>query len=313
MILGEFAVNPDAIKEWKDLKFITMNFGFEHGAVISSFPKAWLKVLQQKAKSELKDVEYSVVTERLKVIKDEAIIKSGRAFKPEYDWIENSLLQQKNNPFYKIIHDSELADQAEVISFDSLDKHVFKGLREGVVKRDAASFAEVSRLLLENSSNIQFIDPYFSAAKGSTGKLDTGFFNSIKAMLSTAGVFKRTNIRDIQVHTSYKRSQTEVDIKEEKKILDEHYKKIIPLGKSIEFTWWDDEGTSEIHPRYLVTEKGGIRFDRGFVVPVSHEQREAETDVCMMTTEKNIDISLKYREETSPYNVIDRHIVQGQV
>mgnify|MGYP000662688467 CR=1 FL=1 len=310
MILGEFAVNPNVITDWKDLKVITMNFGFEHGAVISSFPKAWLKSLQQKAKSELQEVEYSRVVERLRAIKDDVLIKSGREFKPECDWIQNSLIQQKNKPFYKIIHDGELADHPEVISFDLVDKHVFKDLREGKIKRYADSFAEVSKLLLANSKSIQFIDPYFSA-KGKNGKLNEGFIKSFKAMLNVAGVFNRNNITSIQFHTSYKHSKTEVHIEGEKEMLDAHYRKLIPSGQQIEFLWWNDEGTGEIHPRYLVTEKGGIRFDIGFVEPTPIEQRESETDVSMMTIKMISLISQKYREGSSSYKVVDRHIVQG--
>ncbi len=311
MILGEFALNPDVITDWKDLKVITMNFGFEHGAVISSFPNAWLKSLQQKAKSELQEVEYSRVVERLSVIKDDVLIKSDREFKPEQDWIQNALIQQKNKPFYRIIHDSEVAGHAEIICFDLLDKDVFKDLREGKVKRYADSFADVSKLLLAHSKSIQFIDPYFSA-RDKNGKLNKGFIKPFQSMLNIAGVFTRNNIASIQFHTSYMHSGTEVYIEGEKEILDEHYRKLIPIGQKIEFLWWNDKGTGEIHQRYLVTEKGGIRFDRGFVEPTPIEQREAETDVSMMTTEMISSISKSYREESSSYKLVDRHVVQGE-
>ena len=105
MILEEFALNPEAIKEWRDLNTITMNFGFHNGAVISSFPKNWLATLKQKAEIELNGkTEYLRVIEKLRIIKEGVLIKSGREFKPEHDWINNSIMQHEQKPFHKIIH-----------------------------------------------------------------------------------------------------------------------------------------------------------------------------------------------------------------
>ena len=307
MILEEFAVNPGVIREWKDLNIITMNFGFHNGAVISSFPKNWIVGLKQKAETELKGkTEYLKVIEKLRIIKDHILIKSGREFNHELDWVNNSIMQQETKPFYKIIHIDNVAECTAVIKFGDIDELLFAHLREGKVKRDAESFANISRLLLANSKNIQFIEPHFSA------KYNKGFIKPLKAMLVTAGVFGRGNIVSIQFHTSHKHGNTEVCIEEEKIAINQYCKKLIPVGQQIEFFWWDDKGTAEIHPRCLVTEKGGIRFDRGIVEPSQFDQREAETDVSMMTIKMSNLISQKYREESSTYKLVDKYSVQGE-
>jgi len=314
MILGEFAVNHEAIieRELRDLSAITMLFGFHNGAIISSFPSNWLAKIKDKARSELDGTtEYLRVIEQLDFIKKNILIKSGRGYDGNNSWLENALTQQEEKPFFRIIHSDSSPSHAEVLSFDKLDQRVIENLREGKVKRDATSLAEVSRLLLANSNNIQFIDPYFSA-QANNGKLNQGFFKSFEQMFNFARVFERNNIASIHIHTSYKHGQTEVDIEGEKEILNKHYKKLVPSSQSIKFFWWDDEDTGEVHPRYLVTEKGGIRFDRGFIEPASHEQREAETDVSMMTTKMIALISQQYRKESSSYTVVDTHIVQGE-
>ncbi|MCX6189670.1 MAG: hypothetical protein NTW54_08735 [Bacteroidetes bacterium] len=307
MILEEFAFNPEAIKEWRDLNTITMNFGFHNGAVISSFPKNWIVTLKQKAETDLKGkVEYLKVIEKLNMIKENILIKSGREFNREIDWVNNSIIQQDIMPFYKIIHVDNVAGCSDVIKFENIDEILFLQLREGKIKRDAESFASVSRLLLANSKNIQFIEPHFSA------EYSKGFIKSLKAMLIKADVFGRNNIASLQLHTSYKRSRTEVCIKQEKIEIDKYCKTLIPVGQQIEFFWWNDNETAEIHPRCLVTEKGGIRFDRGIVEPNRIDQREAETDVSMLTTAMATLISQKYREESSTYNVVDKYVLQGE-
>lgn len=305
MILGEFAVNPDAIKEWRDLKVITMGFGFANGAVISLFPKNWIAGLKHKAETDLKGTrEYLSVIEKLNYIKNEVLIKSGREFDPKQDWISNSILQHGKKNFYKIVHVDSVAGHSEVIGFDDLDVAIFKDLREGKIQRKASVFADVSRLLLVNSKNIQFIDPFFSAK-------DTKYFKTLEEMLRTAGYFERENV-SIQIHASYMHSKVEVDIESEKFNINKYFKSIIPAGKKIEFYWWNDEGSAEIHPRYLITERGGIRFDRGFAEPNDFNQQESETDVAMMTSNMVNSVTPKYKEDSSPFKVVDKYIVHGE-
>lgn len=304
MILAEFAVNPDVIKEWRDLKIISMNFGFDHGAVISLFPKNWIAALKQKAETELKGTkEYLSVIEKLNTIKNDVLIKSGRDYDPKQAWIDNSIRQHQAKNFYKIIHDDGMPVHADVIGFDDLDESVFRDLRAGWIKRKASVLADVSRLLLVNSKNIQFIDPFFSAK-------DTKFFKTLEEMLRVAGYFGRDNV-SVQIHASYIHSKVQVDIASEIIKLDKHLKNIIPAGKSLEFYWWDDLGTAEIHPRCLITEKGGIDFDRGFAEPNDLNQKEADTKVSMMTKSMVDAIATKYNEASSSYRVVGKHTVYG--
>jgi hypothetical protein len=304
MILGEFAVNPDAIKEWRDLNIFTLRFGFEHGAVISLFPKEWIATLKQKALNDLKGTaEYLKVIERLDYIKKEVLVKNGRDWDAHKDWIDNSIEQHKKRNFYKIVHTDNILSHSDVIVLDGLNGTVLSGLREGKIKRKASTLAEVSRLLLFNSKNIQFIDPFFSAK-------DAKFFRTLEEMLRVADYDMR-NV-SIQIHASYIHSNKEVDIDSEKHNLDRYLKPRIPLGKSIDFYWWDDKNTAEIHPRYLITEKGGIRFDRGFAEPNDLDQKEADTDVSMMTNSMVNSIAPKYIEASSAYRVVGKHTVHGE-
>jgi hypothetical protein len=305
MILAEFAVNPDVIKDWRDLRMITMNFGFEHGAVISLFPNKWIAGLKQKAETELKGTrEYLGVIEKLNAIKNDVLIKSGRDYDPNQAWIDNSIRQHQAKNFYKIIHDDGMHGHADVIGFDDLDESVFRDLRAGWIKRKASVLADVSRLLLVNSKNIQFIDPFFSAK-------DAKFFKTLEEMLRVADFDGRNNV-SVQIHSSYIHNKVEVDIASEKQRLEKYLKPIIPSGKSLEFYWWDDRKTGEIHPRCLITEKGGINFDRGFAEPNDFDQQEAETLVSMMTTNAVSAIAPKYNEASSSYRVVDKHTVYGE-
>jgi len=305
MILAEFAVNPDVIKEWRDLRMITMNFGFDHGAVISLFPNKWIAGLRQKAENELKGTkEYLSVIEKLNTIKNEVLIKSGREYDPTQDWIDNSIRQHQAKNFYKIIHVDDLPAHTCVIGFDDLDEMVFRDLRAGWVKRKASVLADVSRLLLVNSKNIQLIDPFFLAK-------DNKFFKTLEEMLRVAGFYERENV-SVQIHASYIHSKVQVDIPSEKIKLDKHLKPMIPKGKSLDFFWWDDLNTAEIHPRCLITEKGGIDFDRGFAEPNDLDQQEADTKVSMMTKSMVNSIAFKYNEASSSYRAVAKHTVIGE-
>ena len=82
-------------------------------------------------------------------------------------------------------------------------------------------------------------------------------------------------------------------------------------GFAVDFFWWNDPDTREIHPRYLLTDLGGIRFDRGFEQPSDHDQRAGMTDVCMMTRQKVDKEWNRYRKEASRFELVHSHRVTG--
>ena len=302
MILGEFAINPEAIQSWTDLRIISMRFGFENGAVISDFPKPWVATLKQKAEQELKGTrEYLAVVERLNRIKKEFLINRVRAYDAADDWVSNAMVQNKELEFHKII---DINAAKGVDAFDDIDERLFEGLREGSIHRYAADLAQAACLLLENSKKIKIIDPFISPHRGCQ--------KSIKEIINVIQKGNRAQNIQLELHTSSRRSGKDVDVAKEKSEIDTIYQSLVSAGMSFRVYWWKDDETNELHPRYLVTERGGIRYDRGFIEPNELSEKDSETDVSMMTQKRANEVWGTYTSESSKYEVIDSLEIVGK-
>lgn len=304
MIVGEFAINPDAIKNWSDLKNITMNFGFHNGAIISDFPNTWIRELKQKAKDELEGTrQYLDIIERLDHIKSGYIIKRMREYDNEHTWLDNALKENSGFAFYKIVNDADVANEPKIISFEKLDEKVFSDLREGVISRHAEDIASVAALILECSKNIKIIDPYFSSHRG--------YKNTINEIFKLLAYNRKQNV-EVEVHASFMQGGRQVNIESEKEKLIRYFSRVIPKEKQLTVMWWNDNDTKELHPRYLLSERAGIRYDRGFLEPSELSERDTKTDVSMMSKKMADDVWNKYRAETSAFKVVDKQIIQGE-
>jgi hypothetical protein len=80
------------------------------------------------------------------------------------------------------------------------------------------------------------------------------------------------------------------------------------IGKNLMFSvrWWDDKGVGELHPRYLLSEKGGVRLDRGARIPPDLAQQGHDTDVCMLTDDFVKQIESRYNGTYQPLKLKDK-------
>lgn len=66
-MIHEFAVEPAAINNWQDFRFIYDQVGVEHGRLISRFPGKWAGMVIEavKANPHVRDIERSSIVTKL--------------------------------------------------------------------------------------------------------------------------------------------------------------------------------------------------------------------------------------------------------
>jgi len=87
---------------------------------------------------------------------------------------------------------------------------------------------------------------------------------------------------------------------------------IIPKGKGITFNWWNDNLSKEIHPRYLLMERAGIRYDRGFQEPHDREEREFTTDISILSVHESNESWKQYSKELSHFKIEKTLTITGK-
>jgi len=66
-----------------------------------------------------------------------------------------------------------------------------------------------------------------------------------------------------------------------------------------------DQLDHDFHARYLFNQRAGLRFDRGFVEPEDHNEREHETDVICMDAELVNSLYARFIDARATINVVD--------
>jgi len=292
-LYGEFAVEPAALKSWGNFRELESHFGFSKGPLISRYPRRWVDDVKKWGRREFGGtVRISDFTNKLKHIEQYALVPSGRSFEGSKSWRENVVENHAKRSFAKIIA-SGTGIHSDAIEFDDLDAAVLDSFGQCMLPQRVDDFCKATRLLLINSKNIKFIDPFLSPKR----------LKMIIAMIRLARD-GRAQSPVIELHTSSIRSGQSVDLAGERSQFREELVRRGLAEQSIKVYWWKDEDTKEIHPRYLITEKGGIQFDRGFYESPELSAKEGTFPAVVLRQSIVTDIFNRYRTTTSSYQCV---------
>lgn len=288
-----FGIEPESINNWKDLRYIVEKFGFNNGLLIARYPKRWMAMVMDSCKENgIKDVELSRIEEKLRQIKSDRFLKVGLPY-TEKGWCESISSEGVIGSFDGVIT-REIIDPPSFYTIDDVPEEVFQNHREMQVQRNATKLAEVAKNLLISSNQLTLIDPYFQPKNKCIKVLKELIRNSIK----NEKCISRITI--YMAHSAYP-----VSLENLKK----EYKEIIVNsdGFELEIKRVDDESIDfDFHARYLLTDKAGLRYDRGFVEPVELEQKEHKTDVVCLDKNSYEVLMSKYCNSDVDIKLVDK-------
>ncbi len=297
MILHEFAVEPGCVAEsFERFRYITEKFGFDHGRVISRLPARWEKaVLDQTSE---KGVGRSRMVAKLRQMKRQSLISRSRAFDPNLDWLCNAETNHDSDPFHAVLAEKNPRDRGFVFRVCNLagDLPPLSTPREERVPRTASALAASIELLLQVSREVIFVDPYFDPGK-------RRWQNTLREFLRVATerghqlLRCEYHLRD-KLGLAYFQSQIQSRIEP-----------IIPAGLSIKFIRWSDAQTeAELHPRYVLTDLGGVRIEHG----LDEKPGGANTDVSLLDQQLWNARWADYQRDSSPFSFADETTAVGR-
>jgi hypothetical protein len=271
-MLDEYAIEPEAMgASWSDFRYLAENFGFDQGRLISRFPHQWFNMVLDAAKA-LPDVERKRVTVGLERAKRVCVIDTRRPYNPRLaGWFENAVTEHARLPFHAIIARANPQNADRVLTIGEIDgsHRLFVAERDGKVDRNAGALAEVAARLLSHSKTIMFVDGYYDPS-------DRRYQRAFRAYLDVVaknGSAEKT----CEIHyVDHDRKPTSEAIEREATAW---FRGVIPKGMAVTlYRWKRRDGGEEFHARYILTERGGMRFDEGLA-----EGRAGErSDVALM-------------------------------
>lgn len=252
-MLREFAVEPALLGQWNEFRYLHEKFGVPKARVIAEFPKKWRKMVYEAA-SDFTEIQKKTLEVWMEN-KESFLVHGGRNYTLPGDWLQSAEIAHGERPFHAILANGNPRNHSKVLLPQDIpiENHpLFKCPRECFMPRNIEGFIEISGFLLSCSKQIIFIDPYFKA--------NSDWGNSLKAMLACtptdalmlrycAGISPRGEEKGYRV----------ADLKEK-------LPRFIPHGKSVQIVLLDKDVGMDTHNRYIVTERGGIKFPWGLDV-----------------------------------------------
>lgn len=270
-MFDEYAVEPEAIgASWSEFRYLIEKFGFDQGRLISKFPAHWFNMVLEVAKA-LPDVERKRVTVGLERAK-RCVIDMRRPYNARLaSWLENAVAEHGRLPFHAIISKINPQNAAQVLTVDEIDDahKLFAAKRDTKIERLAEALAGIAAPLLIHSKTILFVDGYYDPS-------DRRYQRALKAYLQAATT-NGTADKTCEIHfVDHQRKPDSAAIEREAR---HWFRGIIPNGITVTlYRWKRRDGGEEFHARYILTDRGGIRFDEGLA-----EGRVGErSDVALM-------------------------------
>lgn len=278
-----FAIEPDAINNWQDLKYALEKFGYSKGLLIARFPKTWPRlVIEACDRRGVGDVERKRIEEKLRQVRDDRLVRMGLPFDGD-DWLANAKQDGVREHLSAIlVRDKHEAERFYCLS--DVEEGLFENHRDVQVKRNAEALAEAGRYVLLSSARVVLVDPYFEA-KPRCCKV-------LQAMIKLCREYGH-KLSEVVVYTAKgtRNRHANHDAAEYGNLLSGDLAQDIKLRIHLLSV---EDMDQDFHARYLFSQYAGLRFDRGFVEPEDHGQREHLTDVACLDLSRVAELNGRY-------------------
>jgi len=293
-----FAIEPDAINNWRDLRYAVEKFGYSKGLLIARYPGKWERMVMETCKlNNVGDLDLTRIVEKLRTIKGDRLVRLGLTY-GDGNWLENVGVEAVLNQLSAVlVRNQTLSDKFHRI--DDAHENLFENRRDFRVKRNANALAEAAKYVLTASDQFVLVDPYFQSRRKCTKVLDS--------MLRICHANDATPSQVIIFTDHSIDSRDSIVVRKE-------YENLLNAFIEIEvkvtiFRVAGDQLDQDFHARYLFNQKAGLRFDRGFVEPEDHDEREHETDVTCLDTAFSNELYARFIGARESINIVDEIVL----
>jgi len=301
-MIHEYAVDPVAVNNWQNFRYLIDQFGVEYGRLISRFPGKWTRMVYDACsdnynRGQIKEIERKKIEERLTSI-NHKLVRLNRTYNSAKEWLENAEEQHSIKEFRAIVSISNPNGQPYILNASEIDatNPLWNVPREKVIHRKSEKLAACAKMLLMASKEILFVDPHFKPEL-------KRFTDTFSCLMDYA--FKNIMPQRLELHVEHRYGSNPYD--EWKADCERNLSQIVPKGYLLKIIRWNEKyGGDKPHPRYVLTEIGGIRYDYGL------DEWEGEgqtTDVSLLSPNVYKQRWNNYQKDTTTFEYADKPVV----
>ncbi len=255
-MIHEFAVEPEVMATWGHFRVLWDDFGASQGRFLVEYPGNWRKRVYELAGQLSAPVKANAICSRLSDPgqRHRLVGPGGRTFDPQREgWIENALADHSSRgSFRAIVAHRGVEGRSDVIAAEDLERDA----RPWKVERQDKACPRCARemyqrvgSLLCHSRELVLVDPHFDPS-------EPRFAQPFQAFVDC-----RRDWRRLELHTS-RPNPFSLEVQEGK--YRRRLEEAVPAGVSLTVCFWRELPNGErMHPRFVMTERGGVHFDYG--------------------------------------------------
>ncbi len=268
-MLHPYAIEPDVLVTWDKCRHTLSLMGFQHGRAIAAYP-SWSKWKQMtlracNASANCGEREFQRIHEKLrdserKVVRvDGSDDYDGSISPSEECWIRNATARQDaKGTFRAILSTRNPMRHRDVVLEEDIDENDsrLEVPREVSVLREPEPLAAHVRTLVRNSRKLFLVDPHFDP-----------YYPKWRSVVGSCIALAAETVHEeskIEIHT------LDTDQKRSFPEFENHCRRhVVPVigGKIASvrvYRWTRRENTAhDFHARYVLTDRGGYKLDKG--------------------------------------------------
>lgn len=253
-----YAADPSACIHSSDLRLLLNSFGPYTGRYLANYPNDW-STRVESAVSTMGEIEAARVRTLLRRARESTalITRANLAWSNEHAWLENALPKAETQP---AIFAGLIASTAQPPTVQELHDLALPPTAEERVVGNGEEYVRASKILLLMSPEVALIDPYLNPLKRSYALILPALFQTLaKGKCQKISLWARA----AEVIGTRKESVICKDI--EIALRKFATQANLSPGLEVDMILVEDESKKDkMHGRYLLSIKGGIRFDQGF-------------------------------------------------
>jgi hypothetical protein len=238
--------------------------GFSQGRILTQFPKGWIKELLEKSESH---ITRAYIFEKLKnkKYKDDRMVKSGLPYDGNMEWATNAERLASNFDRIIVQKGVDRIEEAFILAqIANINEEFFETEREIQALNTVQELTRPAEIFLKVSNQVAIIDPYFDV------------MNNRQECLKVLARFFEIAINSgrcttFTIYTKNKFCPEDKGIKAKT-----DFEKLLTCQPSLPFKIFfifisENSFQTAFHARYFLSEKGGLRYDKGFRAPFDPE------------------------------------------
>ena len=297
-MIHEFAVEPEVMATWNHFRVLWEDFGVSQGRFLVEYPGNWRKRVYALAEKLSAPIRANAICSKLgdREQRHRLAGARGRSFdESRGGWIENATANHgTDGAFRAIVARSHVAGRPDVIAADDLERDAppWKVERQDkACPRHATEMCRRVGALLRHSQELVLVDRNFDAC-------EPRFTRPFEAF---AGL--RPDWRRLELHTArpepFLRGVQEANYRRNLELS-------VPAGVTLTVCFWPGLPDGErMHPRFVLTERGGVHFDYGL------DEGPGRTLVSLLEHEVFLQLRREYRPESRVFGTSEVITITG--